>query len=40
MTDETLQNMDTDEFELFMEVCQIEADKLGVSVNYYLEEFV
>jgi len=40
MTDETLQNMDTDEFELFMEICQIEVDKLGVTVNYYVEEFV
>jgi|DEB0MinimDraft_10_1074344.scaffolds.fasta_scaffold46342_5 hypothetical protein len=40
MTDETLQNMNTEEFELFMEVCHIEAEKIGVTVEYYLEEFV
>ena len=40
MTDKLLQSMDTDEFELFMEICEIEAEKLGVTVDYYLEEFV
>jgi hypothetical protein len=40
MTDDILQSMDTEEFELFMEVCEIEAEKLGVTVDYYLHEFV
>ena len=40
MTDEMLQSMDSDEFELFMEECEKLSKELDISVNYYLEEFV
>jgi len=40
VTDETLQSMNSEEFELFMEECEERSKELGISVNYYLEEFV
>jgi len=40
MNDEILQSMDTDEFEVFMDCCVNEAEKIGVDVNYYIMEFL
>ena len=40
MNDEILSNMDTEELELFLSVCTEEAEKLNVSIEYYIAEFV
>jgi hypothetical protein len=40
MNDEILSNMDTEELELFLSVCAEEAEKLNVSIDYYIAEFV
>lgn len=39
MNDEKLSSMDTDELELFLSVCAEEAEKLNVSIDYYIAEF-
>ena len=40
MNDEILSNMDTEELELFLSVCAEEPEKLNVSIEYYIAEFV
>lgn len=39
MNDEKLANMDTDELEVFLSFCAEEAEKLNVSIDYYIAEF-
>jgi|DEB0MinimDraft_10_1074344.scaffolds.fasta_scaffold51624_2 hypothetical protein len=39
MTDEQLQQMDTDELEVFLSHCAEESEKIGVDLDYYIMEF-
>ena len=39
MNDKQLQEMDTDELEMFLSNCAEESEKIGVSLEYYILEF-
>jgi|TARA_B100000029_G_scaffold460120_1_gene490833 hypothetical protein len=40
MNTRDLEELDTDEFEMFLAECEAEASKLEVTVDYYIAEFL